>query len=220
MLFPTIRWVLIGLLLAIAIACGLWGGGDNRIDVALVRAGIAARAAHPSATTAGMILNIVGGVTVTIGLAIAAAIALWRSGRVRDAGAFIAILISGRLVIEAIKLLVRRARPALDPHPVVTHSLSFPSAHAANSMMFFGALALVSASPRHCRPALITAVLASVLVGASRPLLGVHWPSDVVAGWAFGAAWLLLWWTKLDGLARREVQHDVVRGHRAPGVER
>lgn len=212
--------MMIGLLLAVAIACGHWGGSDNRIDVALVRAGIAARAAHPSATTAGVILNIVGGVTVTIGLAIAAAIALWRSGRVRDAGAFIAILIGGRLVIETVKLLVRRARPALDPHPVVTHSLSFPSAHAANSMMFFGALALVFASPSYRRPALATALIATVLVGASRSLLGVHWPSDVVAGWAIGAAWLLLWWPVLDRVSRGEEQHDVVRGHRAPGVER
>lgn len=211
---------MIGLLLAVAAACGLWGGGDNRIDVALVRAGIAARAAHSSATTAGMILNIVGGVTVTVGLAIVAAFALWRAASVRKAGAFLAILIGGRALVEAVKQLVHRARPALDSHPVTLHSLSFPSAHAANSMMFFGALALVFASPSYRRPALATALIATVLVGASRSLLGVHWPSDVVAGWAIGAAWLLLWWPVLDRVSRGEEQHDVVRGHRAPGVER
>ena len=218
MKFANIRWVGIVVLTLVAIACGLWGGGDNQVDVALVRAGVALRGDTDLATTAGLILNVAGGASAMIGLAVGAMLIMWFAGRRRDVMVLAATLIGGRLLIEAIKILVRRARPALDVHPVVTHSLSFPSAHAGSSMIVFGALALAFASPRHRIPALTTAVGASLLVGASRPLLGVHWPSDVIAGWAIGVAWLLLWWPALR-LAADEPQHDVVGGHRSPRIE-
>ena len=191
--FATFRRITIALLIALAAACGLWGGGDNLRDVALVHDGIAVRAEYPLATTIGLILNIVGGAPATIGFTVGAFLIAARAKRVRQGLILMAILLSGRFLIEILKLLVRRARPALDVHPVSTHSLSFPSAHAANSMIVFGALALVFAAPRHRGAAVAVAILASLIVGCSRPLLGVHWPSDVIAGWALGAAWLLLW---------------------------
>jgi undecaprenyl-diphosphatase len=123
------------------------------------------------------------------------------------------------VLVEAIKLAVHRARPALDPHPVVTHSLSFPSAHAANSMIVFPALVLFFVRPAHQRAAMAVAVLASLVVGASRPLLGVHWPSDVIAGWAIGAAWLTLAWSIAERSVSDQLHHDIVGGHRAATVE-
>jgi undecaprenyl-diphosphatase len=73
------------------------------------------------------------------------------------------------------------------------HYQSFPSGHAANSMIVYLALALLAFDdPRHRRWAVAGALLLSFLIGLSRPMLGVHWPSDVVAGWAFGLLWTLL----------------------------
>ena len=60
-------------------------------------------------------------------------------------------------------------------------------------MIFYLALALaLTAGTRWHRPAAAAAVLLSLLIGTSRVMLGVHWPSDVVGGWAFGLLWVLL----------------------------
>jgi membrane-associated phospholipid phosphatase len=73
------------------------------------------------------------------------------------------------------------------------HYQSFPSGHAANSMIVYLGLSLLAADdPEHRRWAVAAALLLTFLIGLSRPMLGVHWPSDVVAGWSFGALWLLL----------------------------
>ena len=100
----------------------------------------------------------------------------------------------------------------MDQAVVLTHSLSFPSAHAANSMIVFPALVLFLI-PQRRGPAMVAAIVASLLVGASRPLLGVHWPSDVVAGWAIGAAWLLIMWPMARSSVSHQTQHDVIGGH-------
>ena len=69
---------------------------------------------------------------------------------------------------------------------------SFPSGHATSSMIFYLTLALAIA-PRGWRRAAATgAILLSLLIGLSRVMLGVHWPSDVVGGWCFGLLWVLL----------------------------
>ena len=214
MMSAPARFALIALLLLVAGACGLLGGSANTIDVLLIRDGIAARALSSLPTTFGLILNIVGGVAATIGLMVIAALVLWRRHRSGDALRFVAFVLGGRVIVEATKLFVHRARPALDPHPVTTHSLSFPSAHAANSMIVFCALALIFASRSTRRFWILAAITASLIIGASRSLLGVHWPSDVVAGWAIGGAWLLLWWPVIERLAANQAQHDIVGRHR------
>jgi len=75
---------------------------------------------------------------------------------------------------------------------VVEKTNSFPSGHSAGSMIFFLTLALLLFHRGRWRHlAVAAAVAASLLVGISRVMLGVHWPSDVVGGWAFGALWVL-----------------------------
>jgi len=88
---------------------------------------------------------------------------------------------------------VARVRPALEPHLVVVKSQSFPSGHASSSMIFYLTMALILTHRGPWRRwAAAGAVLLSLLIGTSRVMLGVHWPSDVIGGWVFGLLWVLL----------------------------
>ena len=79
--------------------------------------------------------------------------------------------------------------------------MAFPSAHAANSMVAWLGLALIAAPPK-ARPAAVAAALALALtVGLTRLVLAVHWPSDVIGGWSFGAAWTLVVLRRCAGMA-------------------
>ena len=99
----------------------------------------------------------------------------------------------GRLMISLQKIGLGRARPAEDKHLVDVTTLSFPSGHAGNSMIVYLMLALALAPPGRQRTiAASAAILLSLLIGASRSLLGVHWPSDVIGGWSFGILWVTL----------------------------
>ena len=91
------------------------------------------------------------------------------------------------------EILDRARAPDLEPHLVVVKTSSFPSGHATSSMIFYLTLALVlTAGTRWQRPAAVGAILLSLLIGTSRVMLGVHWPSDVIGGWAFGMLWVML----------------------------
>lgn len=187
-------------LLVVAAAAVIWflewiGGSTYPLDVAAIRDGVGWRQAHPEATGAIIFYTHLGSAWVLLPAAIGGALWLWwRSKRAR-AAALLASVIGVRLGVEVLKFVVDRARPSLDAHPVVVHSQSFPSGHASNSMATFLALALFVTPERWRRPAVALAFVAALAMGATRPLLGVHWPSDVLAGWVFGAAvTLLMWW--------------------------
>ena len=98
----------------------------------------------------------------------------------------------GRLLIDLQKYEFGRLRPDQHPHLVNVYNLSFPSGHSANSMMLYVTLALTLVEdPRRRVVWLVGAIGLAVVVGLSRVMLGVHWPSDVVAGWSFGLLWAL-----------------------------
>ena len=106
--------------------------------------------------------------------------------------------LGGWATSHALKGVFMRARPALDFHGTLAEGYSFPSGHAMMSAIVFLTLATLIArlAPRTSLRvyAILIAVLLSVLVGLSRVYLGVHWASDVVAGWVAGVAWALLVW--------------------------
>jgi undecaprenyl-diphosphatase len=128
-------------------------------------------------------------------IAIAAAATLWMLWKRmwRRALLYAAIVLSGRALVETGKLLFDRARPDPQGHLTAVHSMAFPSGHSANSMTVFLAFALLAVpAGRQRRAAVVLAVVLAMAVGLTRPILGVHWPSDVAGGWAFGAGWTLL----------------------------
>lgn len=101
----------------------------------------------------------------------------------------------GAGLCSLIKALAMRARPDLLPQLDSHGSYSFPSGHAWNGLIFYGEFALVAAMfvhPRWRVPLISLGVLFAILTGFARIALGVHWPSDVLAGWIGGGAWLLL----------------------------
>jgi undecaprenyl-diphosphatase len=110
---------------------------------------------------------------------------------------FVVLAIAGGgLAGNVLKWIFVRARPDLVPHLVSVDSASFPSAHAMNSAVTFltlGVLLSRTQKDRRLKVYLLgIAVFLTLIVGFSRVYLGVHWPTDVVAGWAVGAAWAIL----------------------------
>jgi len=136
---------------------------------------------------------------VLVALTLAGVAVLLLSRRPRSALLLLAITLVGRGLVEIQKLGIGRLRPEDQVHLVPVRSLSFPSGHAANSMIVLLSLALLVPGPRWTRLAVPLALAATAAVGLTRPMLGVHWPSDVIGGWAFGAAWVLA----MLGLAER-----------------
>ncbi|KAI5913664.1 phosphatase PAP2 family protein [Thauera sp. 2A1] len=136
-----------------------------------------------------VVLGIIVGVTCLF---------LLLAGRHRTSLFVLGATASGGIASTLLKLSFNRPRPDLVPHTLYVSSASFPSGHAMISALVYLTLgALVARLVRGRRLKLYVlsvAVLLSGLVGLTRVYLGVHWPSDVVGGWAAGAAWALGWW--------------------------
>ena len=176
------------LLASIWLAMLLLGRGP--LDVQLERALYAG--GRPALVLIARVFTFLGEPTVLVGGGFLLAAWLWRGGRGRFAGALLLVILIGRGLSEVQKYWVARARPTLEPHLVVVKTSSFPSGHAASSMIFYLTLALALAPRGQRRMWALGAMLLSFLVGASRVMLGVHWPSDVVGGWSFGLLWVLV----------------------------
>jgi undecaprenyl-diphosphatase len=118
---------------------------------------------------------------------------LWRRGVPRRAVFLVVTASVGSVLNSAVKLIVHRSRPVV-PYPMTTAlGKSFPSGHTVAATACFGAMliALLPILPQRWRVPSVVVTLAVVLaVGASRVLLGVHFFTDVVAGFILGTAWL------------------------------
>src|SRR5207253_7562775 len=110
-----------------------------------------------------------GDPTMLIGAGVLVALWLWRSGRGRTGLALLLVTMTGRGLGEAQKYWIARVRPDLEPHLVVVKTSSFPSGHAASSMIFYLTLAVaLTAGMRWHRFVVAGAVLLSLLIGTSR----------------------------------------------------
>jgi undecaprenyl-diphosphatase len=139
-----------------------------------------------------------GSSTVLTFIVLVAAIFLALAGRLRTALLVVSASFLGSVAVETIRAFIARPRPQLTGQLMEASSPSFPSGHAAISAIVYLTLAtlLFPVLPnRRIRAfVLIVALVLTVSIGLSRLYLGVHWPSDVLAGWAFGGVWAMLWW--------------------------
>ena len=137
-----------------------------------------------------------GGVFLRNLFALAAVVALLFLKLRREAFLYAATVVGGWLANTGVKLLIGRERPQIVPHLTEAGGESFPSGHSFSAaVVWIGmAIAFAALSNRHSvRYTIICAAMAlSAMVAWSRVMLGVHFPSDVVAGWLGGAGWAFL----------------------------
>ncbi|WP_374468811.1 phosphatase PAP2 family protein [Phenylobacterium sp.] len=152
-------------------------------------------------------ITALGGFTVLTIVTVVAAMAFLFHRKRLHAAVLVGAVVLAQVSNSLAKALVDRPRPDLVSHGSYVYSASFPSGHSALSAATYLTLAMLVASLETRRRAKFTAyalaVLIVVSVGLSRVYLGVHWPSDVLGGWVFGAAWSLLAWLVLLRLGAR-----------------
>jgi len=131
------------------------------------------------------------GLIVVIGITL-----LLSKSQVRAAIAIANASIGCFLFNSLLKSFFDRPRPTIVPHEAVVFTPSFPSGHAMVSASTFATMALLLAGSSlfidHTKRIFLIAAISIFLIGSSRVYLGVHWPSDVIAGWAAGVAWSCL----------------------------
>lgn len=143
----------------------------------------------PGLARVAMAVTELGGWKMLVPVTLIAAWVLLRRGERRHALYLLAFTLWGRAVVDMVKLTIDRVRPEQLEHLSETYSASFPSGHSANSTIVYGAVAVLVAPGRTWVLALALAL--SAAIGLSRLAVGVHWPSDVVGGWALGLLWIL-----------------------------
>jgi len=141
-------------------------------------------------------ISALGGFVALGFLAIAACGYLWLKHKPRLA-LFVAVSVAGGSFVNTLlKGFIGRPRPDIVPHGTAAALSSFPSGHAMMAAVVFltlGALLALSADETRIKVYILSwSVLLTALVGVSRVYLGVHWPTDVVAGWIAGATWATL----------------------------
>jgi undecaprenyl-diphosphatase len=145
---------------------------------------------------AGRDVTALGGFTVLILLSGLSVALLLMLGRRIQALIFAAAVLFAQCAAELVKHVVARPRPELVAHHDLVYSSSFPSGHSVMSPVVYLTLAAIVAAGSGQRAIKLTLLIGAALlvlaIGVSRVYLGVHWPTDVLAGWTMGAtiAWI------------------------------
>lgn len=152
-------------------------------------------------------ITALGGVTVTTVLLFVAVGFVALAGRTRTALYLLVAIGSGIITGFLLKSGFDRPRPELVPHGAYVMTSSFPSGHASTAAVLYltlgAALSRVLHRPSQRVLVMSVAVLLAVAVGVSRVYLGVHYPTDVLAGWFVGGGWAAGTWTLERALQRR-----------------
>lgn len=192
-------------------------GFDEAVLLALRHADDLKRPIGPQWLEAAMVdVTSLGGVPVLTMIAVIAVLYLAVSRQFASA-AFLAVAVAGGgLLTTVLKLGFARPRPDLVDHLVTVQSMSFPSGHAMSSAVIYltiGAL-MANAERRRDVRGYIFAVAGflTLVIGVSRVFLGVHYPTDVLAGWTLGAAWALLCWLAARWLRPQDHEREAERG--------
>jgi len=203
----------LGTLLAIGgLAAGVWlfaaladevmEGGTRKFDrtllLALRRPGDLQPLGPSALLNAARDITALGGPSVLTLLTVAVSLFLALDGKKHMALFVCGSIGSGLLVSNLLKDSFDRPRPDIIPHEVYAASYSFPSGHSMLSALTYLTLGAILARSHERKLLkayfLLVAVFLTVLIGVTRVYLGVHWPTDVLAGWTAGAVWALLCW--------------------------
>lgn len=155
----------------------------------------------------GRDVTALGGTSVLVFIVLAAAGHMVLRRKTHAALYLFSTATGGILLSLLMKALFSRPRPELVPHESIVYTSSFPSGHSMMAAVVYLSLGALLAR-LDTRPALriyvvSVAALLTVAVGISRVYLGVHWPTDVLAGWTAGAVWAMLCWLGARHLQRR-----------------
>jgi membrane-associated phospholipid phosphatase len=188
---------LVTALLAFAAAAGLYaaftGGGPALADSALLSESIEVRSG--GLTQLAVFVTNIGNTTSMAVLAVVVAGWCWYRGRRADAVLAVVAMAGSAALFNLLKDAFGRPRPPIADRLVDAGNESLPSGHATMSIVVIGTIVVLAWAGRSVMTRAVLVVAAVVwvgAVGATRVYLGVHWFSDVVAGWLVGAAWLAL----------------------------
>jgi len=195
----------VAVFLGLAALAGLWaaftGVGPAQLDAAVLDGSVESRT--DLLTAAAVTVTHLGSTVAMAVLAVAAGVRLWLIDRRADAMLVIGAMSGAVIIFRGLKELLDRPRPPEDGRLVHAMSESLPSGHATTAIVVIGTL-VVLAWPGRTPTARAGLVAAATLwvgaVGLTRIYLGVHWFSDVIAGWLVGGAWLAIcvaawsWW--------------------------
>jgi undecaprenyl-diphosphatase len=168
---------------------------------------------------AALDITSLGGAPV-LGLTVAAVVGFLLLQGMRRTAVFVLLASAGGWALnDLLKHVFGRPRPEVVPHLSEVMSLSFPSGHAMASAAVYltlGALLMrISTRPATKFYFMTVAILATLLVGTTRVYLGVHYPTDVLAGWLMGFSWAIVCWTAEYLLARRAGLEQEQREHQS-----
>jgi undecaprenyl-diphosphatase len=139
-----------------------------------------------------------GGMGILIFLTAATVGGYLLQGRHKTATLILVAVLGGLVIALLLKQSFDRPRPDLVPHGSYVYTKSFPSGHSMLSAITYLTLGSMIVRTREHKPTkiyvMIVSMLVTLLVGVSRVYLGVHWPTDVLAGWSAGASWALICW--------------------------
>lgn len=205
--------VVVAVLLGIGALAGLWaafsGVGPARLDAAVLDGSVESRT--DVLTAAAVAVTHLGSTAAMAVLAVVVGARLWFLDRRADAVFVVGAMAGAQVVFRVLKELLDRPRPPVDGRLVHAASESLPSGHATTAIVVIGTLVVLAWPGRTARVRagmVVTAALWVGAVGLTRLYLGVHWFSDVVAGWLVGGAWLAVcvaawsWWRARAGAAR------------------
>jgi undecaprenyl-diphosphatase len=177
----------------------------------------------PLLTQAAIELTYLGTGTVVLMIVAVAALFLWHTQHKHSARLLLAAVAGNIILNGMLKLVFHRPRPQVFDWQTTVVSSSFPSGHAMSATVCYGTVAyLVIRLQQHRWSRILTgtaAVLLILLICATRLYLGVHYPSDVIAGMLVGLAWAGFCMATLEAslvLARRRAPQAVVEERRAP----
>jgi undecaprenyl-diphosphatase len=223
---------LVMVLLLFAIGAGIWGFGvlasdveegetsafDRRILLSMRHPGDLSPKGSRAFQEAARDVTGLGGITILGLVTIVSVGFLILDGKKHMAG-FAAVSVTGGLLLSVLlKDIFQRPRPEIVPHVVYASNSSFPSGHSMMSAVTYltlGALLARSQERKRLKAfLLLTAAFLSIIVGVSRVYLGVHWPTDVLAGWMAGSVWAALCWFVARWLQNRralerETEHTI-----------